>query len=421
MSNPGSCTLQIHRASSENFAATADFGGTQLEQRLGRARPDKMPPFPPQQGWARGTFLPLHNPLAGGELGPQGEMELTWQEILSISELQGLEMPSESCYDPALCGHAQPMVPPPSYGPCTEMGDCSISYSHPAPAYERPFPETLPGPCTVYSYTGMLISSSLEPPGPAILGECKGAPGMVLERDLASCYGPQGPCKPQEDLESDSGLSLNYSDAESLEAEGLERAEYAPLYPMDHAPPYPMLPPVPELPCANPPLEHSLEKGRSPRGELVGSRDERRALAMNIPFPVEKIINLPVDDFNELVTRFPLSEPQLALIRDIRRRGKNKVAAQNCRKRKLETLVHLERELEELSCERQRLLQDRGEFNRTLALTKQKLGALYHQVFCMLRDEAGNTYSPEEYVLQLAADGGVFLVPRNNQPDNPSD
>lgn len=412
MSDPGSCTLQIHRASSENFAATADFGGTLLEQTLGRVRLDKMPPCPPQQGWTRGTFLPVYNPLAGGESGSPGEMELTWQEILSISELQGLDMSSENCYEPAMFGHTQQMVPAPGHGPCTMMGSSVLpSYSHPT-TYEHPFPENLPAPCAIYSYTGMLISSSLESQGAATLGGCKGLSG-----DLTNGYGPQGHGKAQEDLESDSGLSLNYSDAESLEAEGLEQPEYTSLYPMDHAQAYPILPPVPEMPFPNPHLESSLEKGRGSRGEMVGSRDERRALAMKIPFPVDKIINLPVDDFNELVSRFPLSEPQLALIRDIRRRGKNKVAAQNCRKRKLETLVHLEQELAELSQERQRLLRDRGEFDRTLTLTKQKLGTLYHQVFCMLRDEAGNTFSPEEYALQLTMDGGVFLVQRTKQTD----
>lgn len=245
----------------------------------------------------------------------------------------------------------------------------------------------------------------------------------MVERDLNTGYGDQvPPCKPQEDLESDSGLSLNYSDAESLEAEGQEQSEYTALYPLDHTEAYPLLTPMPELSFPNPHPEPSLEKRWNTHGEQAGiSRDERRALAMKIPFPIDKIINLPVDDFNELVSHFPLSEPQLALIRDIRRRGKNKVAAQNCRKRKLETLVHLERELAELSNERQRLLQDRGEFDRTLALAKQKLGALYQQVFCMLRDEAGNTYSPEEYSLQLTADGSVFLVPRNKQPDNSTD
>uniref|UniRef100_A0ACB8EMC8 Uncharacterized protein n=1 Tax=Sphaerodactylus townsendi TaxID=933632 RepID=A0ACB8EMC8_9SAUR len=325
MSDPGSCTVQICRAGSEqNFAATADFGGTLVEQTLGRAGPDKMPPFPPQQGWTRGTYLPLYNPLAGGELGPQGEMELTWQEILSISELQGLETPSESCYDPALCGLVQPVGPATNFGPCTLMGDSSGSdYGHPAPAYVQPYPETLPAPRGLYSYTGMLISSTLEPPRATSSGGFK---GLVLEGDLVSGYGPQGSSKPQEDLESDSGLSLNYSDAESLEAEGLERAEYTPLYPMDHAQVYPMLPPMPEMPFPTPSMAPPLEKGRSPHRELAGSRDERRALAMKIPFSVEKIINLPVDDFNELVSRFPLNEPQLALIRDIRRRGKNKVA-----------------------------------------------------------------------------------------------
>ncbi|XP_062827703.1 transcription factor NF-E2 45 kDa subunit [Anolis carolinensis] len=424
MSDPGSCALQIHRACSESFAATADLGGSLLDQTLGRVRCDKMSPCPPQQGWPRGALLPLYNPLAAGELssqrelGSQREMELTWQEILSISELQGLDMPTESCYDPITCGHPQQMVPPPSYGPCTGMEDSSLpNYSQPASVYEHIHPETLPPSCSLHSYTGMLISS-LEPLGPARLNACKGGPGVALGN---GAYGPQGPCKPQEDMESDSGLSLNYSDAESLEAEGLEQAEYTSLYPIEYAPAYPMLTPVSEVPICGPHTELSLEKGQGPRGELAGSRDERRALAMKIPFPVEKIINLPVDDFNELVSRFPLSEPQLALIRDIRRRGKNKVAAQNCRKRKLETLVHLERELDDLSRERQRLLRDRGEFNRTLMLTRQKLGALYHQVFCMLHDEAGNTYSPEEYTLQLTADGNIFLVPRNEQLDISTD
>ncbi|KAJ7317707.1 hypothetical protein JRQ81_003869 [Phrynocephalus forsythii] len=420
MSDPGSCTLQIHKAGSENYAATADLGVPLLEQTWGRIWPDKMPPCPPQQGWPRSTFLPLYNPLAAGEPGTQGEMELTWQEILSISELQGLDMPTENCYDSAVCSHGQPTVLPTGYAPCTTgTGDSAISsFNHPAPTYEHLYPETLPGYCTVYNYTGTLVSSSLEPPGPASLGGYKEGQGMVLEKNLTSGFGTHGSRKSQEDLESDSGLSLNYSDAESLEAEGLERAEYTSLYPMDHGPAYPMLAPVPEMAFSGSYPEHSLEKGRSPRGEVAGSRDERRALAMKIPFPVEKIINLPVDDFNELVSRFPLSEPQLALIRDIRRRGKNKVAAQNCRKRKLETLVQLERELDELSRERQRLLRDRGEFNRTMSLTKQKMGVLYHQVFCMLRDESGNNYSPEEYTLQLTPDGGIFLVPRNEQSDN---
>lgn len=141
------------------------------------------------------------------------------------------------------------------------------------------------------------------------------------------------------------------------------------------------------------------------------SRDERRALALKIPFPLDKIINLPVDDFNELLTQFTLTETQLALVRDIRRRGKNKVAAQNCRKRKLESIIHLERELNQLQAQREHLAKERLEFKRSLAFIKCRLTDLYSEVFSHLRDEDGQPYSIDEYSLQQTPDGKIYLVP----------
>ena len=55
------------------------------------------------------------------------------------------------------------------------------------------------------------------------------------------------------------------------------------------------------------------------------SRDERKARELNLPFAVSEIVDLPIDGFNELLSRYTLNEPQLMLCRDIRRRGKNKV------------------------------------------------------------------------------------------------
>merc|ERR1711899_456444 len=54
------------------------------------------------------------------------------------------------------------------------------------------------------------------------------------------------------------------------------------------------------------------------------SRDERKAKKLGLPFLVTDIIDLPIDAFNELLTRHTLTEDQLMLCRDIRRRGKNK-------------------------------------------------------------------------------------------------
>lgn len=144
------------------------------------------------------------------------------------------------------------------------------------------------------------------------------------------------------------------------------------------------------------------------------SRDERRAMALKIPFPMEKIINLPVDDFNELLTQYTLTDSQLALVRDIRRRGKNKVAAQNCRKRKLESIIHLERELGQLQTRREDLAQERLKFQHSLAFIKCRLTDLYTEVFSHLRDENGQPYSIDEYSLQQTPNGKTYLVPHTN-------
>lgn len=142
------------------------------------------------------------------------------------------------------------------------------------------------------------------------------------------------------------------------------------------------------------------------------SRDEHRARAMKIPFTNDKIINLPVEEFNELLSKYQLSEAQLSLIRDIRRRGKNKMAAQNCRKRKLDTILNLERDVEDLQRDKARLLREKVEFLRSLRQMKQKVQSLYQEVFGRLRDENGRPYSPSQYALQYAGDGSVLLIPR---------
>ena len=67
------------------------------------------------------------------------------------------------------------------------------------------------------------------------------------------------------------------------------------------------------------------------------------------------IVNPPMDEFNDMLSKEDLSEEQLNICRDIRRRGKNKVAAQNCRKRKLEQIDELQKKVDEAK-RRQNLL-----------------------------------------------------------------
>lgn len=148
------------------------------------------------------------------------------------------------------------------------------------------------------------------------------------------------------------------------------------------------------------------------RSDVRLTRDEQRAKSLKIPFTVDMIINLPVDDFNELMSKHQLNEAQLALVRDIRRRGKNKVAAQNCRKRKMENIVGLESDLDSLKEEKERLLSEKCKNLINLKEMKKQLNSLYLEVFSSLKDEKGNAYSPSDYSLQQSTDGSIFLVPR---------
>ncbi|XP_037715675.1 segmentation protein cap'n'collar isoform X4 [Drosophila subpulchrella] len=148
------------------------------------------------------------------------------------------------------------------------------------------------------------------------------------------------------------------------------------------------------------------------------TRDEKRARSLNIPISVQDIINLPMDEFNERLSKYDLSENQLSLIRDIRRRGKNKVAAQNCRKRKLDQILTLEDEVNAVVKRKTQLNQDRDHLESERKRISNKFAMLHRHVFQYLRDPEGNPCSPADYSLQQAADGSVYLLPREKSESN---
>jgi len=118
-----------------------------------------------------------------------------------------------------------------------------------------------------------------------------------------------------------------------------------------------------------------------------------------------------MDEFNERLSKFDLTENQLSLIRDIRRRGKNKVAAQNCRKRKLDQIISLADEVKDMKMRKDRFLREREFVLRERQRVKEKFQAFYRHIFASLRDSDGNPYSSQQYSLQQSADGSIVLVP----------
>lgn len=142
------------------------------------------------------------------------------------------------------------------------------------------------------------------------------------------------------------------------------------------------------------------------------SRDEQLAKALCIPFSVDEIVHMPADNFNSILSRHYLTDLQISLIRDIRRRGKNKVAAQNCRKRKLDIILNLEDDICNLQAKKETLKRERAQCNRAMDIMKQKLHDLYYDVFSRLRDDQGRPVNPNQYALQCSHDGTILIVPK---------
>ncbi|KAK2830208.1 hypothetical protein Q5P01_018139 [Channa striata] len=141
------------------------------------------------------------------------------------------------------------------------------------------------------------------------------------------------------------------------------------------------------------------------------SRDEIRARAMCIPFSVLQIVNMPVEEFLDVLDSHGFSSAQVALLRDIRRRGKNKLAAQNCRKRKLDAITGLQEEVERLQVQRDRLLREKQLTAKTMGAVGQQIQQLTRDVLALLRDDSGQPLNPERFTLQCGANGRVVVQP----------
>lgn len=130
-------------------------------------------------------------------------------------------------------------------------------------------------------------------------------------------------------------------------------------------------------------------------GETQFSRDEKRARSLNIPIPTCDIINLPIDEFNEKLAKYDLTEAQLSLIRDIRRRGKNKVAAQNCRKRKMDQIHSLQTDVDRMLAQKVSLEARQAHLLSLRDLARDKYAKLYKLVLDSQSDFQSGHYSAE--------------------------
>ena len=117
---------------------------------------------------------------------------------------------------------------------------------------------------------------------------------------------------------------------------------------------------------------------------------------------------MDIDRFNRVIKR--LDYRKQTLLKDIRKKGKNKFAARNCRKRKMDVLEGLDTNVDSLEKQREMLLHEQKLLLEETRQIHEKTAWLSDYILQHLHDESGNPYS-ESYTLEYTTDGNVYLVP----------
>ncbi|XP_076834754.1 transcription regulator protein BACH2 isoform X2 [Brachyhypopomus gauderio] len=143
----------------------------------------------------------------------------------------------------------------------------------------------------------------------------------------------------------------------------------------------PHLPGRPKVKCEKSyDTNSSDESGSFSEGDSESCHAKECKSEVTLPFAADLVTELPRNDFQLMIKMHKLTSEQLEVIHDLRRRSKNRIAAQRCRKRKLDCIRNLECEIHKLVCEKQKLLTERNQLKACMGELWENFSFLSQEV-----------------------------------------
>lgn len=193
-----------------------------------------------------------------------------------------------------------------------------------------------------------------------------------------------------------------------------------PLSPMEDSP-------SPESIVSTPSLPHdqSVKKTKSskekPKHILLFGKDEGEIIHKLLtaestlpkkPLTRDKLITMPVEEFNQLLEEAVITEIEVAFMKEWRRRGKNKAAAQVARKRKREEVSGLDEEVHMLRQQKVELEKKYDRLRSRVESLKERSLAAEDALFQKQSKVLMEPISRSSHRIHIVDDDKLLLIPR---------
>ncbi len=166
----------------------------------------------------------------------------------------------------------------------------------------------------------------------------------------------------------------------------------------------------------------SVEQTRTKSTILFGKHEDdiiHKLLVPNLSTPNKppsrnKLVSMPVEEFNHLLELSKLNDIEVAFMKEWRRRGKNKTAAQVARKRKREEVGGLESEVEVMRQQKVELHTRYDQLRSQIKSLKERSLAAERRVYKKYSRSSGQSVSRDTHLIHVAQGNKLLLVPKIN-------